>query len=105
MEDTKKPAIRTEQGRFQKGVSGNPSGRRSDLAQYRDKCRQHTDEAIKTLVEALGDGDGRVRVAAAQALLDRGWGKPTQPISGDDNADPVRLDLALIEILRKMTVG
>jgi hypothetical protein len=31
------------------------------------------------------------RVAAAQALLDRGWGKPTQPVSGDDEAEPIRM--------------
>ena len=31
------------------------------------------------------------RVAAATALLDRGWGKPTQPIAGDDEAGPMRV--------------
>ena len=30
-------------------------------------------------------------VAAATALLDRAWGKPTQPIAGDDEAGPVRI--------------
>ena len=31
------------------------------------------------------------RVQAAQALLDRGWGKPTQPIAGDDEFDPIKV--------------
>lgn len=31
------------------------------------------------------------RVQAAQALLDRGWGKATQPISGDDEGDEIKL--------------
>lgn len=30
------------------------------------------------------------RVSAAQVLLDRGWGKATQPISGDED-NPLRI--------------
>ncbi len=29
------------------------------------------------------------RVAAAQALLDRGWGKPAQVVTGDDSGLPI----------------
>jgi hypothetical protein len=32
------------------------------------------------------------RVSAIEALLSRGWGKPTQPISGDDDEAPIRLE-------------
>jgi hypothetical protein len=31
------------------------------------------------------------RVAAVNSLLDRGWGKATQPISGDDDAPPIQI--------------
>ena len=31
------------------------------------------------------------RVTAANSLMDRGWGKATQPISGDDTMDPIKL--------------
>ena len=40
---------------------------------------------------AWRSGGLAARGAAACALLDRGWGKPTQPIAGDDGHDPVRL--------------
>jgi len=40
------------------------------------------------------------RVSAAQALLDRGWGKPTQPIAGDDEADPIKV----IQEIRRIIV-
>jgi hypothetical protein len=30
------------------------------------------------------------RISACTALLDRGWGKPTQPIAGDDEGDAIR---------------
>ena len=40
-------------------------------------ARSYTIEAIDTLVELMRHGkDVRVRGTAAQALLDRGWGKP-----------------------------
>ena len=39
-------------------------------------ARSYTVEAINTLVELMRDGkDERIRGTAAQALLDRGWGK------------------------------
>lgn len=54
-------------------------------------ARQHADKAIQTLVNGLDDPDPRIRIDCANKLLDRGIGKPTQPISGDDDADPISL--------------
>jgi hypothetical protein len=48
----------------------------------RDLARQHTEAAIQTLVEALKNE--RTCVAAATALLDRGYGKPVQEVTGAD---------------------
>jgi hypothetical protein len=42
-------------------------------------ARQHTAAAVAALVELLGADDEKLRVTAAAALLDRGWGKPGQP--------------------------
>jgi hypothetical protein len=46
-------------------------------------ARQQSPQAINTLVAIMGDEKAppAARVAAANALLDRGYGKPTQPIS------------------------
>ena len=48
----------------------------------RSLARQHTALAVKTLVgiAAQHTAPQSARVAAAQALLDRGWGKPKQKI-------------------------
>jgi hypothetical protein len=31
------------------------------------------------------------RVAAANSLLDRGWGKPTQIVQGDEDGGPIQI--------------
>ena len=68
---------------FTKGVSGNPGGRPKVLGDVQELARQKSPEAIETLSKILLDEKAApaARVAAANALLDRGYGKPTQPIS------------------------
>ena len=66
---------------FTKGVSGNPSGRPARQIDVEKLAKEQTPAAIKALVTALKYP--RERVPAAIALLDRGWGKPKQPIAGD----------------------
>jgi hypothetical protein len=63
---------------FKPGQSGNPGGRPKGWAEVNALARQHTAAAIEALVKSLGDR--RTRVQAAQALLDRGWGKPMQAV-------------------------
>lgn len=56
-------------------------------------ARQHTERAIQVLVGIATNEDSNdaARVAAADKLLDRGWGKAVQPIDGDGDGGPVRL--------------
>jgi hypothetical protein len=39
------------------------------------------------VAELLTDKDKKLRLAAAQTLLDRGWGRPVTPVMTDDAAD------------------
>src|SRR5215207_1463599 len=68
--------------KFKPGQSGNPGGRPKVIAHVQELAREHTSEAIATLVAVMRDpkSSAAARVAASNALLERGYGKPTQPI-------------------------
>ncbi|MBR1167262.1 hypothetical protein [Bradyrhizobium liaoningense] len=61
------------------------------LTEIKSLARTHTNLAIKTLVQIMRDKDApaHARVMAANAILDRGWGKPLQPIVSEDD-NPIR---------------
>jgi hypothetical protein len=65
-------------------------------AEIKALAKKHSKAAIKVLAGIMNQADGpaTARVSAAQALLDRGWGKATQPLAGEEGGLPV---LARIE--------
>jgi hypothetical protein len=63
-------------------------------ADIRSLARAQTEKAIKTLTGIMSQdrAPAAARVAAAQAILDRGWGKATQTIEARiANVDPAAL--------------
>ena len=58
----------------------------------RSLARSHTEIAIKVLAGIAKDGTNEgARVAAAVALLDRGWGKPPQAHTGEKGEGNIRV--------------
>ena len=55
------------------------------LTEIRSLARSHTRTAINVLVGVMRSEEATpaARVAAANDILDRGWGKATQPMEGD----------------------
>lgn len=62
-------------------------------ADIRSLARSHTNSAIKTLAGIMTQtsAPAAARVSAAQALLDRGWGKAPQVMSGEDGEGPAEM--------------
>jgi hypothetical protein len=57
------------------------------LTEIRSLARGHTKTAINVLVGIMRskDATAAARVSAANAILDRGWGRATQPLESGDN--------------------
>jgi hypothetical protein len=80
---------------WKQGQSGNRSGRpkrpatieaQRIIADVKEAAKTLTAKAIATLERVMDDPKAppAARVGAATAVLDRGWGRPTQPIEEKD---------------------
>ena len=75
-------SARLPNGRFAPGVSPNPGGRPKGLAELQELARSHSATAIARLAYIAEHGKSeQAQIAACIALLDRGYGKPTQPMA------------------------
>ena len=97
------PRIVTASGGYlipwQKGQSGNPSGRAKMAPEVLEMARAATPQAIDALVELVQHGEpDQTRLNAIVALLDRAWGKPVETSHNLNlNVDAVRYKLAIGE--------
>jgi hypothetical protein len=69
---------------FQPGKTGNAGGRPKKTEEERtleQMCKDKTPEALKTILAIMGQGEQeRARLAAAQYIIDRGWGKAKESV-------------------------
>ena len=56
------------------------------LTEIRARARSHTRTAVSVLIRIMRSKDATpaARVSAANAILDRGWGKARQPLENGD---------------------
>jgi hypothetical protein len=86
--------------RFGGRAKGTPN---KATAEIKMVARQYGREAISLLAQMMRSAaDAKVRVMAASALLDRGYGKSAQTLTGDPEK-PLEHNLAVVdEFTRKM---
>lgn len=82
------------------------TGARRDLKWLKSLAQEHTREAMDILLACARDESAawRDRVAAVNALLDRGWGKPAQTLAGEGGG-PIQLLTASAEALHARLVA
>ena len=85
--------------KFQKGQSGNPHGRPKMPEELKEAMRRLSDKAVKVLEAAMDGDDARAAILAANTVLDRGYGKATQPIV----AEGVDAAAAHLDALKDLT--
>jgi len=85
---------------FKKGRSGNPGGRARMPVDMRELVKANTAEAVAVLLEVMKNkkAPDSARVNAANSILDRGWGRPTQSVEADVTTG---LSPDLLKVLRK----
>lgn len=83
-----------QMAKFKPGQSGNPNGRPKDT--IAPLARAKGKEAFETLVKLLKSKDENIRLKASIAILERGFGKPTQPIEGDLKGEIVHMGVVKV---------
>jgi hypothetical protein len=92
---------------FKKGQSGNPGGKPKELKEIQLEARRMSMDALKTLetVCKSAKSPAAARVAAANAILDRAYGKPPQFISGDADQFRSATEMSDEELLAIVAAG
>lgn len=60
-------------------------------ASLKEIARQYTQEAVEALISVLRTETGAAKVSAAKEILDRGYGKASTVLSGDEDGGPLKL--------------
>ena len=101
---------RQPDGKFAKGTTagpGRPKGVSAIVRELTGEGQEPVDVLLAIMRDKLLDGEGerqpvpvRLRKEAAETLLDRGWGKPTQPVEVNER----ELDAAIEAELARLAV-
>ena len=96
------PANRTKTGQFEKGVSGNPTGRPKDNPEFKEFCKSKSPEGIKRIwnmgEKAEKVGDYNMAFKCYARVIEYGEGTPVA-MPSDAKADNVALVKQFAEVI------
>ena len=100
----KKTTGRDENGRFIKGVSGNPGGKPPTPEDVKEMLKASTAPAVKLLVDTMINDTTKpeLRVKCAEILIDRVMGKAVQPLEAVFTAPTLELSDFTVDELRRL---
>lgn len=77
--------------RFKKGQSGNPNGRPKTDPEVKNMLKAAAPDMVKLLIDTANNEHTKIelRIECANRILDRVYGKPTQPIDGNIDSNIV----------------
>jgi hypothetical protein len=95
---------------WRKGQTGNPSGFNGQHGETLRLAREASPDAVRRLIELMRSDDERVAAVAANAILDRAWGRPpvAPPPKADDDLSHLtdeRLQAAIRERLETLVAA
>lgn len=82
-------------GRFEKGKSGNPAGRKPMPPELKEMARAASIPAMKRAIELINSPDANVALKAINIVLERGYGKAPQPHDGDGQGGPIDMSVTV----------
>lgn len=81
-------------GGYRPGAGRKAGVPNKSTADVKALASKHGPDAIATLAKLVKEADtDSARIAACKELLDRAYGKSTQPIAGDDDMPAIRAAL------------
>lgn len=83
---------------FAKGQSGNPGGRPKLVGKVRELAQEKGEAALRLLIEIMENTNEptETRIKAAEKVLDRGFGRPAQAVTGEDGEGPAQIVLQVV---------
>lgn len=83
---------------FAKGQSGNPGGRPKLVGKVRELAQEKGEAALRLLIEIMENTSEptETRIKAAEKVLDRGFGRPAQAVTGEDGEGPAQIVLQVV---------